>query len=237
MLLNFKKLIKKHPLWTEYQLFSFKRKIKSNGIKYGNQQLFNKHNSKVLFIHIPKAAGMSVVASLYNASKSHHASALDYINENNDKFNSTFSFAITRDPYTRLYSAYSYLKSGGMNLVDRAWWDLYLKKYQNFEEFVTQGGLEFAIEKNAEHFIPQYKFIYDSQDIQLCNYVGKIENMIDVELVVSDKFNKKVNFTKKNVVNEKPLSIEKIYTDRMINIVNECYKKDFYLLDYKMIQL
>ena len=29
----------------------------------------------------PKAAGMSVVKTLYNLDKSHHASASDYINE------------------------------------------------------------------------------------------------------------------------------------------------------------
>lgn len=64
-----------------------------------------------------------------------------------------------------------------MNNIDRAWWELYLAKYQDFEAFIIEGGLEFAIANNAEHFIPQYKFIFDENDSLQCNYLGKIENI------------------------------------------------------------
>lgn len=234
MLVALKNIIKKTALWDSYQLFNFKHKIKTDGIKYENSQLFREHNLEVLFIHIPKAAGMSIVDSLYKMNKSHHASALDYMKEDKEKFKEAFSFAITRDPYARLYSAYSYLKTGGMNIVDRAWWDLYLRKYKNFEQFITQGGLEYAIKKNAEHFIPQYKFIYDEQDELLCNYVGKIEHIQDVEQFISKKLHKPVHFTKKNVVNKNVLPITNLYTPEMIRIVNRCYEKDFVLLGYEV---
>jgi hypothetical protein len=176
------------------------------------------------------------VFALYNINKSNHATALDYFKEDKDKFNTTFSFAITRDPYARLYSAYSYLKNDGMNIVDKVWCDLYLSKYKNFNEFIIQGGLEFAIQKNAEHFIPQYKFIYNNQEQSLCNYVGKIENIQDVELYISKQLKKRINFTKKNVVNKAILSMKDLYTDEMIDIVNRCYEKDFALLGYKVMQ-
>jgi hypothetical protein len=228
-----KNILKKTPIWNLYQLCNLKRMIKKDGIKYDNRQLFLEHNLNILFIHIPKAAGMSVVNSLYNMNKSHHATALDYCNENKERFDSTFSFAITREPYARLYSAYYYLKSGGMNLIDKAWWDLYLRKYNNFEDFITQGGLEYAIEKNAEHFIPQYKFIYDEQNELLCDYVGKVENIQDIEHVISKKQQKPIQFMKKNVVNKTTLSIDDLYTNEMITIVNQCYEKDFALLDYE----
>ena len=234
MQVGFKNIIKRTALWDSYQLFNFKRKIKADGIKYDNSLLYHEHNLEVLFIHIPKAAGMSIVDSLYNMNKSHHASALDYLKEDKEKFNAAFSFAITRDPYTRLYSAYSYLKTGGMNIVDRAWWDLYLRKYKNFEQFITQGGLEYAIKKRAEHFIPQHKFIYDEQEKLLCDYVGKIENILDVEQFISEKLHKPVHFTKKNVVNESVLPLTGLYTAEMISIVNRCYAKDFTLLGYEV---
>jgi len=237
MYFNLKEKIKKIMcqlgLWDSYQLFRIKRNLKKNGIKYCNRQLFTDYNSKVLFIHIPKAAGMSVVNSLYKQNRSHHASALDYLNEDRDKFHSAFSFAITRNPYTRLYSAYYYLKNGGMNIIDRAWWDIYLSKYKNFEIFITEGGLEYAIKEKAEHFIPQYKFIYGDNDELLCNYFGKIEKIEDVEFYISEKLQKKIKFSKKNVVNKTEAVISDIYTDDMLSIVNRCYEKDFSLLGYE----
>jgi hypothetical protein len=231
-----KDLIKETALWNYYQLYKVKKKIKVDGIKYNNTQLFCGHNSEVLFIHIPKAAGMSIVDSLYQMNKSHHATAMDYLNEDRDKFNATFAFAITRNPYARLYSAYSYLKSGGMNIVDLAWWDLYLRKYGSFEQFITQGGLDIAIQNNAEHFIPQHKFIYNENKKLLCDYVGKIENIIEVENIISKKLKRPIRFTKKNVVNKSTLSIENLYTSEMLKVVNRIYELDFALLRYEIIK-
>ena len=212
-----------------------KRKLKANGIKYDKKILFNDLNERLLFIHIPKAAGMSVVKTLYNLDKSHHASASDYINEDKSKFDHAFSFAITRNPYMRLYSAYNYLKNGGMNKIDRAWWELYLAQYENFNAFILEGGLEFAIENNAEHFIPQYKFIFDENEDLQCNYVGKVEQIDEVELALSKQLQKEVMFTHNNVMSKQEAIIENIFSNDMLAIVNKCYQKDFSLLNYKKI--
>jgi len=222
-----------------YKQFKFKRKIQKmkrklirNGVKYDKKTLFNDSNNSVLFIHIPKAAGMSVVKTLYKQTKSHHASASDYLNEDKDKFNNAFSFAITRNPYTRLYSAYNYLKNGGMNKIDLAWNELYIAKYDNFNDFIVSGGLEFAIEKNAEHFIPQYKFIFDEDDKLQCDYLGKIENIHKTETLLTEKLQRKILFTPTNVMNQCEPVLKDIYSDEMLAIVNKCYQKDFSLLVY-----
>ena len=219
----------------EHKIRKIKRKLKGNGVSYAKKYLFNDANSKVLFIHIPKAAGMSVVKTLYNSDKSHHASASDYLKEDKSQFESVYSFAITRNPYMRLYSAYYYLKNGGMNKIDRAWWELYLAQYESFEAFVIEGGLKFAIENKAEHFIPQYKFIFDEQNNLQCNYVGKIENINDIELILSKKLQREIIFTHTNVMNKSKLIIRDIYTDEMLKVVNQCYQKDFILLAYNIL--
>ena len=41
-----------------------KLKLKTHGVSYEKKILFNDTNNKILFIHIPKAAGMSVVKTL-----------------------------------------------------------------------------------------------------------------------------------------------------------------------------
>lgn len=225
-----------------YREFKFKRKItkmkrklKEKGVNYSNKTLFNKANNKILFIHIPKAAGMSVVKALYKQTKSHHASASDYLHEDKEKFSSAFTFAITRNPYTRLYSAYNYLKNGGMNNIDLAWKELYLAKYDNFKDFILNGGLEFAIKKNAEHFIPQHKFIFDEDDKLQCDYLGKIESINETETLLTEKLYRKILFTPTNVMTHCEPVLKDIYSDEMLAIVNKCYQKDFSLLNYKKI--
>ena len=233
-----------HYLCSLYKQFKFKRKIKKmkrklirNGVKYDKKTLFNDSNSSVLFIHIPKAAGMSVVKTLYNLDKSHHASASDYLHEDKNKFCNAFSFAITRNPYTRLYSAYNYLKNGGMNNIDLAWKELYLAKYDNFNDFIVGGGLEFAIEKNAEHFIPQHKFIFDEDDKLQCDYLGKIESISETEALLTEKLQRKILFTPTNVISHCEPILKDIYSDEMLAIVNKCYQKDFLLLAYSLYQI
>ncbi|MEG3754187.1 sulfotransferase family 2 domain-containing protein [Psychromonas arctica] len=217
---------------SKQKVTKMKRKLKGNGISYANKILFNETNEKLLFIHIPKAAGMSVVKALYNQNRSHHASATDYKKEDEIKFSQAFSFAITRNPYTRLHSAYNYLKSGGMNNIDRAWWELYLAKYDSFESFIIEGGLNYAVENKAEHFIPQYKFVFDDDNNLLCNYLGKIEKLNETEILLTKKLQKQVTFSHRNAVSKSSVDLDDIYTLKMLEIVNQCYQKDFSLLGY-----
>lgn len=225
--LNLKKAFK-----LKRKIQKMKKRLKGVGVKYDNKELFNNANKSILFIHIPKAAGMSVVNTLYSQNKSHHAAAIDFLKEDKEKFYQAFSFAITRDPYTRLYSAYNYLKDGGMNNIDRVWWELYLSEYDNFEAFILEGGLNYAIENNAEHFIPQYKFVFDDNNNLLCNYLGKIENLNEIEALLTDNLQRDIRFSHRNVINKSNINLDDIYSKKMLNIVNECYQKDFSLLGY-----
>ncbi len=209
------------------------RGVKNTGrcIDYSKSNLFAKKRD-IYFIHIPKAAGMSVVDVLYGERKSHHAMAIVYLNQNENEFKSKPSFSISRNPYERLYSAYNYLKSGGMNVIDMVWWDLYLSKYDSFEDFIVSGGLEKAIQDKAEHFIPQSEFIYDENDNLLCDFVGKLENVNEVELFLCETLGREISFSKKNVVNHRDVNIKEIYSQRMLSTVNRLYEKDFKLLGY-----
>ncbi|MCH1931723.1 sulfotransferase family protein [Shewanella sp. A25] len=207
--------------------------VKVNGqcINYCDVDLYAR-NREIYFIHIPKAAGMSVVDVLYGEKKSHHATAFDYLKQDEIKFKGKPSFSISRNPYERLYSAYNYLKSGGMNIIDKVWWDIYLSKYEDFEDFVVSGGLEKAIQDKAEHFRPQYEFIYDDSDNLLCDFVGKLESVSDVESFLCEKLGREVFLSKRNVVNHREVNIKNVYSESMLFVVNRLYEKDFKLLGY-----
>ena len=91
-------------------------KLTGQCIHYTKFDLYSKKRD-IYFVHIPKAAGMSVVDALYGESSSHHATAMDYLRQNKAKFQSKPSFTISRNPYSRLYSAYNYLKSADESLL------------------------------------------------------------------------------------------------------------------------
>lgn len=222
----------------DYYLLKMKitKHIKAGtAISYQNFNLFQDYNENLIFIHIPKAAGMSVVKTLYGKSVSNHASANDYIKQNKYLFKKAYSFAITRNPYTRAFSAYNYLQAAGMNPIDKVWKDIFIKKYETFESFLINGGLKYAIDNDAQHFIPQHKFIFDEKDVSLCNFIGQIEEMKDVEKHLTTVLGVEITFSKVNVTSSNSIDINKIYTKKMLRVVNELYGKDFNLLGYTKI--
>lgn len=76
--------------------------------------------SKPVFIHIPKAAGSSVLAAGAAYTKWHQPYSY-YEGFFRADRRITLSFAVVRHPYDRFLSAFAYLRGGGMNGYDR-WW-------------------------------------------------------------------------------------------------------------------
>lgn len=66
----------------------------------------------LLFVHIPKNAGMSICQALY-AAQIKHASIRYYLRAAPDLVRAVPSFAVLRDPAERFVSAYRYARSGG----------------------------------------------------------------------------------------------------------------------------
>ena len=74
---------------------------------------------KCIFFHIPKTAGISVSTALFGNVKWGHRNVAFYKSHFGEKFfNSLYKFSFVRNPYDRLYSAFTFLKNGGMNNQD-----------------------------------------------------------------------------------------------------------------------
>lgn len=131
---------------------------------------FQHKNKHYLFIHIPKTAGISICYALNLPILGHHSIkhfrelALYWV----------FSFTILRNPLTRLYSAYNYLKGGGVNSVDEKNNLEYIQPFKDFHDFVLRGL--FTASKKIEHFYPQHYFLSYGNKIDV-DYIGSFENL------------------------------------------------------------
>ena len=107
-----------------------------------------------IFIHIPKTAGISVTQALFGNYADGHTTIKNYkkkfLPQTVEKY---FKFTFVRNPYDRLYSAYNFLKKGGMNAEDKQWADSNISEYNDFEDFV----FNWLTKENAygrTHFVP-----------------------------------------------------------------------------------
>jgi len=232
---NLKKLFRTILEYIGFRTLLGKRdwsKIIDEGISYKDFDLYEKINNKIIFIHIPKAAGTSIALALYGKKSSHHATAYDYLLKDEKRYRECFSFTLTRNPYDRLLAAYLYLKSGGMNTIDLVWRDKYINNFSSFEDFVL-NGLDRAIYEDAEHFIPQINFVTNKSGEIICDHIGKFEDInATIEIIKSEGFT--LSLSKENSSIKKS-DLNLTYTREMLDKVNISYYKDFKLFGYPML--
>ena len=118
---------------------------------------------EMVFMHIPKTGGASIgqlCASTGIAIIGHNIRNPDYISlaQYRRRHPDIFSFAIVRNPWDRLVSAYHFLSHGGLNIHDSKDADRYVSHYHGFNEFVINAFKDDAILTQL-HFRPQYKWI------------------------------------------------------------------------------
>ena len=188
-----------------------------------------------IYIHIPKAAGVSVSKALFGNYGAGHKTIKHWKTKFNVyTFNQYFKFTIVRNPYTRLYSAYNFLKSGGINNSDKQFSTDTLKDYPTFEGFIN-NYLNNRTALSQIHFIPQIYFLTDYDNQISVDFIGKFENLNDSFNFIQSKIGVSSKLLHINASSYKDYSIESIYTKSMINKVNKIYKDDFLRLEYKML--
>tara|TARA_B100000963_G_scaffold108551_1_gene94385 strand:- start:2198 stop:2842 length:645 start_codon:yes stop_codon:yes gene_type:complete len=207
---------------------SFYNKIK---VFLGVEKKENKHilsiflEKKCVFFHIPKTAGISISNALFGDVKWGHRNVNFYKSHYGDKvFNSLYKFCFVRNPYERLFSAYTFLKEGGINNLDLEFSNSYLKEFTSFDEFVLKG-LEKKEIMNWVHFKPQYTFVCDEKDNIVMDFVGKIENLNADFNTVCKYLNVDTELQKLNISPVKKIK----FSEEIKSIIKLKYQKDFNL--------
>jgi chondroitin 4-sulfotransferase 11 len=194
---------------------------------------FDEH--RCIFVHIPKAAGISVAMALFGNLAGGHATARDYRMLFGRDFERYFKFTFVRNPYTRLVSAYEFLRNGGHPAwpTNQRFRDEVLSQYADFEDFVLRG-LKPGADWSEPHFRPQHEFVELGGRVVM-DFVGRIEK-IDVDFArVCDRLGIQAQLGRLNPTQEKHGTLGEHYaSDAVERRVRDVYARDFELFEYPL---
>jgi hypothetical protein len=133
---------------------------------------------RCIFIHIPKCAGMSINRTLFNNHGGGHAPIGRYrIIYSPEEFRDYFKFAFVRNPWDRAFSAYNFLRKGGLHTGDQRWAKRNLAAFRTFNDFVRRGLRRRRI-LNHLHFRPQHTFVCEPlRRKPSVDFIGYYENL------------------------------------------------------------
>ena len=190
--------------------------------------------TKSIFIHIPKAAGSSVCLSLYGNLAGGHTPMDQYrVIFAKQEFNKYFKFTFVRNPWDRLYSAYTFLKTGGLNQDDKEWSAKNLARLQNFEDFVL-NWLSPTNLYSYIHFKPQLDLLMIPYTKKMpLNYVGFFENLQSDFEYIKRIVNPDASLKHDNKTQSRASAgYRDNYTDAMIKKVGLLYHRDIEVFGY-----
>ncbi len=187
---------------------------------------------KCIFVHIPKAAGVSLNSNLFGNLGGSHLSIFFYMRTFSPRdFNKYYKFTVVRNPWDRIVSAYFFLKAGGFNTNDKEWFNRNLAKYESFEDFVSNWVQPGNIDRYI-HFRPQYKLI-SACGMIMVDKVYKIENMNQVIEDLNKKLGTSLKPTHQNKTQQRDNDYKQYYNDKTRAIIEKVYRKDIELFNYK----
>lgn len=183
-----------------------------------------------IFVHIPKTAGISVATALFGELPGHRDAYEYRLIYGKKTFERYFKFTFVRNPWSRLLSAYNYLKSGGWNADDEAWAAREIAPYRDFEAFV----MEWLTPENVmtkEHFRPQYTFVCDHRGRLEMDFVGHLETIEKDFAIVAERLGIDAALGCENRGGEADYTAW--YTEPMKRVVADVYGRDIAMFGYE----
>lgn len=187
---------------------------------------------RAIFVHIPKTGGKTVHSVVFNTPPHEnfgHADIAFYKDIFGPRrFDSFIKFAVVRNPFTRLASAFLFAKRGGFGFEPCVRLQQSLSDV-TFRQFVSSILNEEYIENGPVIFRKQVSFIHCGE--LSVDYIIRCENL-DCEL---DQMCRRLGVQyRRVVVNVSPESCDymSMYTDTMKRRVQALYQKDFSSLSY-----
>ncbi|MCC5915637.1 MAG: sulfotransferase family 2 domain-containing protein [Balneolaceae bacterium] len=186
-----------------------------------------------IYVHIPKTAGIAINEALYGNYGWAHRPVRHYKRIFGPlTYKKYFTFTFVRNPYTRLLSAFRFLKNGGFGEPDRRWAEKNIMQYDTVNDFVMEWLNEESM-WSYPHFKPQYSFVCDISEKPEVDFIGKFEN-IDQDF---DKVCSILGIENRLKVRNKGetdnSNWREDFTNQSIEKVTELYRYDFKVFSYQ----
>lgn len=186
---------------------------------------------KILFIHIPKTAGVSLIRTYEDYfTDARHSPALVYKLMLGRKFRQLSTFAIVRNPWTRIFSAYNFLIRGGLISTDREMGKVLVEQCPSFEQFIKEWLPENGV-CSYMHFVPQHEFVCGWGENVIVENIVKLERLDSDWPSLSDNLGIPLRKIQRANVSTKD-DFRDHYDNESIEIVHELYKKDIKVFNY-----
>lgn len=231
---NFEKLIDtvicQLSHWKNREAFNRLRKENSN-----NYSLEGFDRLKCIYVHIPKAAGISINKALFGNYGGGHKTVRAYKRIFGPmRYNRYFTFTFVRNPYSRLLSAYRFLINGGFKDEEGRWAEQNISGYDHFDEFVKKWVNEETI-WTYNHFKPQFSFVCDIGMQPEVDFVGKVETIDDDFDKVCKILKVQNNLSVHNRSKADNSDWKQYYTPYTLQKVADIYHHDFDIFNYQQI--
>lgn len=184
-----------------------------------------------IFIHIPKAAGTSVAEAVIGRRAGHFTAREVKAALGEELYSSFFSFSVTRHPVDRLVSAYRYACAGGGTQGGVRNPGLYRGgTFRTFSSFLNEWLCIQDLRQVDVLFQPQWWYLYEGEQC-LVNYIGRVEDLGEVEIMVSASLSRCIHIPRKNITLDSKKA-DFAPTKEDVTKIREIYEEDFKRLGY-----
>lgn len=207
----------------------------SRHLRYGGfpyRRYMRRHDC--VFIHVPKAAGTSVLRALGGDRKQirDHMCWRAFRNADPVRWERSYKFAFVRNPWDRVASVYKYLRRGGngnerLQTVRRIETD-----GVSFGQFVTEVLQPDRISLHPL-FLPQSHFICDMDGTVRVDFVGRLERIDDDFATIAKRLALKTQQLEMVNQSQKAGGYRELYDDALIDRVAQLYAADIAIFGYE----
>ena len=189
----------------------------------------------IVFIHIPRAAGTSINHALYGRFMG-HVRASDIRRWAPSDVKALPSFAVTRNPWDRLVSAYRFARRGhgvGGKLQAGLWRpeQYRIPQFDTFERFVTDWLAERDVRTLDGIFQPQHMFVCDSVGNVLVDHIGRLDDLRPTLEFIRHHIGTAPRVDQSNRSGER-LDYKQFYAPKLTKIIAHIYREDIERFGY-----
>jgi Sulfotransferase family. len=183
--------------------------------------------TRSIFVHIPKCAGISVLQALYRCRGGGHLTLHDYAMFFGPRLESMFVFTFLRHPVDRLASAFRFLAAGGLTHEDAAWAQAQLVGVDTFQQFVLEH-VDRRLMNSVVHLRPQWEFLDVAGQLGPLDFIGCVEDLKEGVRYVATVLGRPVVLTHENR-SLGTSSAARTYSRDVVRRIEELYATDMEL--------